>query len=113
MIDDFSLTLRAARRKAGLSQSDCAHLLSVHPSKVSLWENGKARPSVIQICHLTLIYGVPFEVLFGSILVDARRTLKERLADIPEAPRRWLGRFHRDNTLRALEHRLTTVSDNE
>ena len=113
MINDFALTLRAARRKAGLSQSDVAHLLEVHPSKVSLWESGKAKPTIMQVCRLSVVYGMTFETLFSSIFIDARCALKERLDDIPEAPRRWLGRFHRDNTLRSLEHRLTTVADDE
>ena len=113
MIDDFALTLRAARRKAGLSQGDVAHLLEVHPSKVSLWESGKAIPSIKQICRLSVVYGMGFEALFSGIFIDARGALRERLKDVPEAPRRWLGRFHRDNTLRALEHRLASLSDKE
>lgn len=113
MSTDFALTLRAARRKAGLSQNDVAHLLEVHPSKVSLWEGGKAKPTVMQICRLTVIYGMSFETLFSSLFVDARHGLRARLEDIPAAPRRWLGRFHRDNTLRALEHRVTTITDDE
>lgn len=113
MINDLALTLRAARRKAGLTQSDVAHLLEVHPSKISLWESGKARPSIMQVCRLSVTYGVSFEILFSGIFVDARRTLRARLKDIPEAPRRWLGRYHRDNTLRTLERRLNTVIDDE
>lgn len=111
MINDFALTLRAARRKAGLSQSDVAHLLEVHPSKVSLWESGKAKPSVSQVCGLSVIYGMNFETLFSGIYIDTKRTLRERLDNIPDAPRRWLGRFHRENTLRGLEHRLSSVTD--
>lgn len=113
MIDDFALTLRASRRKAGLSQGDVAHLLEIHPSKISLWEGGKAKPSIAQVCRLSVIYGMSFEMLFSGIFIDARRGLRERLSDMPEAPRRWLGRFHRDNTLRGLESRLTTIDDDE
>ena len=113
MIDDFALDLRVARRKAGLSQSDCAHLLGVHPSRISLLESGKALPSVPQICRLSMIYGRSFESLFGSVFVDAGRELRGRLRSMPEAPTRWLGRFNRDNTLRALSHRLASLTNDD
>jgi transcriptional regulator with XRE-family HTH domain len=111
MTDDLALELRVARRKAGLSQSDCAHLLEVHPSKISLLESGKVLPSIAHICRLSIIYGRSFEGLLGGIYKDIRRKLHDRLHNIPKAPKRWLGRFHRDNTLQALSDRLTNVAD--
>lgn len=113
MIDDFSLELKVARRKAGLSQKDCAHLLGVHASRVSLLESGKAVPTINQMCRLSLIYGRSFENLFGGVMEDARRDLRRRMHAMPDAPTRWLGRFNRENTLRALAHRLTSTIDEE
>ncbi|MEM7172290.1 MAG: helix-turn-helix transcriptional regulator [Pseudomonadota bacterium] len=111
MINDLALDLRTARRKSGLSQEDCAHLLGVHPSRISLLENGKAMPSVSQICRLSLIYGRSFESLFAGILEEAREGLREQITYMPDAPKRWLGNFNRENTLRALAHRLTDEID--
>jgi transcriptional regulator with XRE-family HTH domain len=111
MINDFALELKVARRKAGLSQADCAHLLGVHPSKVSLLESGKVLPSIRHICRLSEMYGRSFESLFSDIFNDARRDLRRQLHTMPEAPRRWLGEFNRENTLRALEHRLNSNPD--
>ena len=113
MINDFALELRVARRKAGLSQADCAHLLGVHPSRISLLESGKAVPSIAQICRFSLMYGRSFESLFSCILKEARLELKKRLRTMPEAPVRWLGRFNRENTLRALGHRLISLSNDD
>lgn len=113
MFKDFALDLRVARRKSGLSQADCAHLLGVHTPRISRLESGKALPSLPQISRLSIIYGRTFERLFSAIVADARRDLRERLASMPEAPRKWLPRFNRDNTLRALSDRLNDVTDEE
>jgi len=111
MNKEFALNLRLARRKAGLTQQDCAHLLDVHSSRISLFESGKALPSITQIYRLALIYGRSIESFFGTLFEDGRGELRERLKHLPNAPKRWLGRFSRDNTLRALSHRLGGVAD--
>ena len=61
MSTEFALDLRLARKKSGLTQRDCAHLLNVHASKVSALEHGKQLPTLIEICTLSLIYGRSFE----------------------------------------------------
>ncbi len=106
MTHTFALDLKVARRKSGLTQQDCAHLLDVHKAKISLLEQGKALPSVLEICTLSLLYGKSFESLFGSMMEDAQRNLKDRLATLPEVSKRWLGRFIRNNTLNRLAARL-------
>ena len=110
MTTEFALDLKVARRKAGLSQQDCAHLLDVHPSKISLMEHGKAMPSVRDICTLSLVYGKSFESLFAAIMADAYAALNERLASMPECPSQWLGKFNRQNTLNSLAVRLSASS---
>lgn len=106
MNSEFALDLSVARRKSGLTQADCAHLLEVHPSKVSLLESGKTLPSVREICLLSLVYGRSFESLFGGIFDDAQHQMVERLRTMPRAPKRWLGNLNRANTLRVLAKRL-------
>jgi transcriptional regulator with XRE-family HTH domain len=67
MIQEFTLDLRAARRNSGLRQVDCAHLMGVNKTKISNLENGRQRPSVRDICTLSMIYGRSFESLFAGI----------------------------------------------
>jgi transcriptional regulator with XRE-family HTH domain len=110
MTTEFALDLKVARRKSGLSQQDCAHLLEVHPSKISLMEHGKAMPSVRDICTLSLVYGKSFESLFAAIMADAYASLSERLASMPECPKQWLPKFNRQNTLNSLAFRLSASS---
>ena len=113
MPNEFALDLKVARRKSGLTQGDCAHLLDVHPSKVSLLESGKALPSIKDICALSLIYGRSIESLFSDIIANTNRQLLERLRTMPEAPTRWLGSFNRRNTLSAVADRLETLTDED
>jgi len=106
MSHTFALDLKVARRKSGLTQKDCAHLLGVQKSKICLLEQGKVLPSVSEICTLSLLYGRTFESLFGSMFEDATSNLKDRLATLPVPSSRWLGRFTRQNTLNRLAARL-------
>ncbi len=113
MSQSFALDLKVARKKAGLTQGDCAHLLDVYKDKVSLMEQGKRLPSVLEICTLSLIYGRSFERLFGSALEDAHQVLKERLATLPVVSNRWIGRFNRHDTLNRLAARLDEFDPTE
>ena len=107
----FSLDLKVLRRKSGLSQNDEAHLLAVHPSKISLLESGNTLPSIRDIAALTVIYGRSFESLFQSIVHEVQLNLKERLRIMPESPHRWLLRFNRQHTLDILADRLDVIDD--
>lgn len=111
MNTELALDLKVARRKAGLTQEDCAHLLAVHPSKISLLEHGKALPSVSDICTLSLIYGKSFEHFFGTLFLEARDALRARIMTVPDCPKKWLGRFNRQNTLNKLADRLRDLDD--
>jgi len=106
MFHAFTHDLKAVRRKAGLTQVDCAHLLAINPSIVSQIETGKRMPTVREICTLSLIYGRSFESLFAGVFRDARADLREQLTTIPDAPKNWLGRHNRQHTLNGLAERL-------
>ena len=86
MSTEFALDLRLARRKAGFTQRDCAHLLAIPTAILAQLESGKRLPSLVQICTLSVIYGRSFESLFGAILNEARaaRTLSQVLAKPPK-----------------------------
>ncbi|WP_205410834.1 helix-turn-helix transcriptional regulator [Salaquimonas pukyongi] len=101
------MDLRVARRKAGLTQVDCAHLLDVHPSLISRFESGRSTPSIQSICTLSLLYGRSFERLFGEAFASARTELAERLPSLPDAPTHWLPRPNRQHTLNQLSAHLS------
>lgn len=105
-MNEVALHLKVARRKAGLTQNDCAHLLGVHPSKVSLFETGKTLPNLQEACVLALIYGRPLESLLSGVATQSDRAVAARLGSMPDCPHLWLGRFNRQNTLNALAARL-------
>ena len=99
MSKTFPLDLKVARRKSGLTQADCAHLLGVHRSKVSHLECGETEPTLRDICTLSLIYGRSFESLFSSVFYELRRELRARLVTLPAPGGSWIGRFNRKATL--------------
>jgi transcriptional regulator with XRE-family HTH domain len=51
----LSEAIRAARRRAGLSQAELAAALGVRQSSVSQWERGSTRPSTDHLLALTSI----------------------------------------------------------
>lgn len=108
MSTDFSLELRLARRKAGLTQSDVAHLLNAPQSTVSRLEKNRTQPTIEQVVTLSLIYGRSFECLFAEIVKSARRDLSERLPALPDDVRQHVGTFNRASSLARLSDRLAT-----
>ena len=111
MKNEHALDLKVSRRKSGFTQGDCARLLSVHPSKISLIESGKSLPNIRDIAALTVIYGKSFESLFQGIVAEVRQNLRQRLPTMPEAPKRWLSRLNRQHTLDAVAERLQDITD--
>ena len=103
----FALDLRVARKKSGLSQADLAHLLGASRAKISHLERGVTVPTVRDVCTLSMVYGRSFESLFGIVFDEVARQLGNRLSTLPDAPRGWLGRFNRRNTLDQLAARIS------
>jgi len=106
MLKQFALDLKVARRKSGLSQSDCAHLLDVDRTKISRLERGNCPPTVREFCTLSLVHGKSFESLFGKIFQEVRDALQERLASIPVQSGKRISQFNRTNTLNRLGAKL-------
>lgn len=107
MKTDFSLDLRTARRKAGFVQSDIAHLLASHQSRVSDLEQGRKLPTLMETVTLSLIFGRSFESLFSMIMRKARRDLKKRVRKLPKDTRDFAGTFNRASSIERLSDRLT------
>ena len=108
MSTQFALDLRLARRKAGYTQGDVAHLLSSHQSLVSDLEHGRRRPSLEQIIELSLIYGRSFESFFGALLAERQQVLQERLKRLPEPGKPTAQTFNRTSSLARLTKRLAS-----
>ena len=66
MSTEFALDLRLARRKAGFTQRDIAHLMGAHQTLVSELERGRQLPTLEQIVTLSMIYGDPLKAYFRN-----------------------------------------------
>lgn len=108
MNQDFTLDLKAARRKSGLRQIDCAHLMGVHETRISCIERGVREPSIRDICFLSMIFGRSFESLFSSIFDEIRADLYCRLPTLPKTPKSFskLRAKNRQSMLESLAERL-------
>lgn len=106
MSTQFALDLRLARRKAGFTQRDIAHLLGARKSTVSELERGRRRPKLLQIVTLSVIYGRSFESLFAEVMRLAEAALRERLVTLPVAPSKLVSTFNRDSSIERLAQRL-------
>lgn len=113
MIKEFALDLKAARRNAGLTQADCAHLIGRYKSKISALEHGNTMPTIREICTLSLIYRKSFESLFGGLLSEVRAELSANLATLPDDDGNRIGSFNRQNTLAALADKLSNDTQQE
>jgi transcriptional regulator with XRE-family HTH domain len=106
MFDDFILDLKVARKKAGLSQADCGHLIGGTNHKISQLEHGDRMPTIREVCALSLIYGRNFESLFGEIFQQVRRDLSTNLETLPDQTSNRPETFNRAKTLERLSQRL-------
>ena len=107
MNTEFSLDLRAARRKAGYTQDDIAHLIDHHQSHVSDLELGRERPTLSEIIMLSVIYGRSFESFFNQVMAECEEGLNARLAGLPATRNQTAGTFNRSSSIEKLRKRLT------
>ena len=106
MSTEFALDLRAARRKAGYTQGDIAHLLDHHQSHISDLEQGQVRPTLSEIMKLSLVYGRSFEQFFATIMSECHIELRERLKALPKSRSGAPGTYNRASSLMKLRERL-------
>ena len=111
MSTEFALDLRLARRKAGFTQRDVAHLLGAHQTLVSELERGRQLPTLEQIVALSLIYGRSFESLFSALMMIARAQLQKRILRMPTGVRSYVGTYNRDASIERLARRLADEHD--
>ena len=106
MSTQFALDLRLARRKAGFSQRDIAHLMGTKKSAVCSLETGRRRPTLTQIVTLSVIYGRSFESYFAETITAAEAALRERIITLPAAPSQLATTFNRTSSIDRLARRL-------
>ena len=83
--------------------------MGAHKSKISNLETGRQRPSVRDICMLSMIYGRSFESLFSGIFDEVRADLATRLPDLPTPGHHYKRRLKREKTLQQLNERLEAI----
>lgn len=110
MVYKYSLDLKVARRKSGLSQVDCAHLAGVIPSRISKLEAGKSLPTLTELAILCLAFGTRVDAVSDQVVGSLAQTLQERTASMPVCPDDWPDRYNRTSTLDALAARLEALS---
>ncbi|MGX9355016.1 helix-turn-helix transcriptional regulator [Roseobacteraceae bacterium S113] len=111
MSSQLALDLRLARKKAGYTQDDLAHLLNTHQTVVSQLEHGKRRPSLTEIIDLSLVYGRSFENFFAEVLAERKKHLSIRLSTLPTPGRKAMSTFNRPGSLARLKRRLAEGQD--
>ena len=63
-MDNFKITLKAARVNAGLTQKEVAAKMGVTNNTIVNWELGKSEPKVMQARQLAELYGVSIKHIF-------------------------------------------------
>lgn len=106
MHDTFGADLRIARKRSGLTQQDCAHLLGVDQSQISKLEAGKVDPSLQQLTLFYLIFGAWSEPLWSGLMHSLVEELRGRLITLPEPEASWPSKAARKSTIDALAKRL-------
>lgn len=113
MIDEFTFELRCARRKSGLTQADCSHLINVSENRISKLERGEAMPSLREMLSLSVLFGRTFECLFDPMMTDARRQIMSRIETLPDVAPKNPNALRRGRTLETLVHRLLVENQAE
>ncbi len=111
MFDEFIFDLKVARKKSGLSQTDCGHLIGCSNHKISQLEHGDRLPTIREICALSLIHGRNFESLFGELFRQVRKDLEDNLETLPEKHGNRPEVFARAKTVERLAQRLLEEQD--
>ena len=109
MTYDYALDLRVARRKAGLTQADCAHLLGVDASRISRLEAGKTQPTLVEFSILCLVFMIPPGRAVGAVYASEAERLGTRLESMPKCPETWRDKVGRRHSLDELALRINRI----
>ncbi|MEP3300283.1 MAG: helix-turn-helix transcriptional regulator [Pseudoruegeria sp.] len=76
--------LKVARKKSGLTQNDCSHLVGVSRSTLSQIELGERMPSIKELISMSLLFGRSFDSLYADLLAEVRVELTDKLQTMPD-----------------------------
>ena len=105
MFEEFISDLKIARKRSGLTQAECGHLIGGSENALSRIERGERLPSLREIIGLSLVYGKTFESFFEEFLGLVREEMIAALTEMPKA-REGKTASPRADTLAALARRL-------
>ena len=111
MNHQFAFDLKLLRRRSGLTQADCAHLLGRGRRHVSRLENGECPPTPEELTALSIMFGRTADSLLLPCVGKVRRDLSRRLEDLPHPVINWMHTFNRQSTLSNLAEHLSTNTD--
>lgn len=60
-MDDFKISIKAARIEANKTQEEAAKAIHVGKQTICSWENGKTSPTVQKAKELCEFYNIPFD----------------------------------------------------
>lgn len=63
-MNEFKISLAAARVNANLTQSEVARIMKKSKATIVNWENGKTVPGVPEMAMLSQLYGIPQDFIF-------------------------------------------------
>ena len=109
MVHKFGLDLRVARKRAALTQVDCAHMLGTDQPRISKFESGRAMPSMVELSILYLLFGQSLGRVSEEIIASRRDDLMSRLAHIPDCPPAWRDHKKRFETLGVVAEKLAAI----
>lgn len=64
MLENFQISLAAARVNAKMTQEDTAKAMKVSKTTVVNWEKGKVIPGIPEIEMMSRLYGIPQDYIF-------------------------------------------------
>ena len=102
----YAHNLKVQRFKAGLTQSDLAHLLGCSQSRVCQIEAGTKEPTVKETCSLCVIYNIPVTELYRVSTSSALQAMLRRMKSMPGCGLNWRDRERRTKVLNDLKKRL-------
>jgi transcriptional regulator with XRE-family HTH domain len=63
-VQEFKITLEAARVNAGYNQKVAARLLHVDPYTLRNWEKGRTSPTLKKVKEIEKLYNIDFDYIF-------------------------------------------------
>jgi DNA-binding XRE family transcriptional regulator len=113
MNHDLSLDIKVARLKAGLTQSDCVHLLGVQKNRMSQIEKKGKAPTLREAVLLSIILNRRFDEIFTLEQDAAFAELAPRLESLPDPEKSDPHTFNRIYTLSAVAERVTLCNERQ